>query len=293
MLDAVRMTNHRCLATAVAFLGACGATETTPPAPTATQNVESTSKQVPPKVATPAKPTPSKVPPAKESKESKEVDAHAQPEEWLQPSPVDEVLKLAFGKAWPDLPQLSKDGNTVAFHAGVPYGDSGMSSYVLSFISLEPRAKLGRYIVIDDEATREIADAHAAGRKPKLDMAEVTSSATRVVEHLRGGGYSKFEGMVDEIDVPDLAEVGPYKVQTSQDENGILTLAIHERGKQIGTAKIEPRPGGVDATCVWRPVPEAAWFDTKRRRLLVQVGWRDAAHDCTAPLELYRLFASR
>jgi hypothetical protein len=204
--------------------------------------------------------------------------------------PIGDIVARAFGGKKPALPLLSKDGNNAAVE--MREFTTGVRSYGVGFVA--PRGKAKVIELVDWKQAEAIAQQRLGGEPAtKIDSGKIASVATKVKEELTD--FTAFEGVVDEIGVPDFAEAGPFKLQTTQTAKGALTLTVHENGKQIGIAKLEPQlvsePG--DGAIIAWPTPVRAWYDNARKRLLVHVSWTNVPDASVNPPDIYRLFEGK
>jgi hypothetical protein len=169
-------------------------------------------------------------------------------------------LAKAFGGTAPILPQLSADGESVAASVVQAIGPTGRVRESVAFIT--------------------------AKGKPAMIELKGTGAAD-VTKRLATGNYSQFEAIADLEGATSPIKHGDVALEITGEGNITLRL-VDAKGTELHKETIQ-----ISNTCSANPRPDYVWFDTQRKRVLVEVGWELGPHDCNeAPAPKFVLWAT-
>lgn len=215
------------------------------------------------------------------------------------PDPPDYVVP-AFGGTVPTLPQLSRDGASAAVDLSFrPVRNFKMRSFEVGFLS--DRGKLERVVVLDsDTAAKLVADPGTT-----VDPVTTEKSASTITKRLADGAFSEFA-----------TAVGPAELRSWEARRKGEELAVSiDKAKLVASVVVnEPRPTSLklrldDAAgkkvreqfmpgiagdssnddCAAAPILGGVWFDTPRKRMLIQIVYVTVACDLPAAYHLWKL----
>jgi len=211
--------------------------------------------------------------------------------------PTPAVVNRAFHGAKPVFPLLSKDGNTAMFELSRPVGMSVATTYAIGFTSNGSDAwsgvdEPGLESLVDGMLVSLLLDAMDRGTAPTIDLDTMSKAATRITDRIADDGYTPFEHAIGEVGVNDVIPAGPFELRVTE-ATGAITIAITDTsGAAVATDKVDPvamgQVSGIDCTAL--PRLRKAWFDTARKRLLLQVRWHAGPDQCDRPDDKFRLF---
>lgn len=214
--------------------------------------------------------------------------------------PATAVVMRAFHGKKPTFPSLSKDGATAAVELTTPIGLSGASSYAVGFATVGADDWSGGpdpdlVTLVDGKLVAVLLDSMEGSAAPTIDIDSITKAATSVTDRIARDGFTPFEGTINEVGVHDKIGAGALELRVIEEGNSALTIEISDATKKIATDKVEPVAMGRvgDIECMSLPHVRRAWFDSARKRLLVQVGWNAGPDQCNAPDEKFRLYGPR
>ena len=208
-------------------------------------------------------------------------------------NPTVAVVKAAFGGNVPAFPQLSKDGNTAAVELDTQVGLTSATTYAVAFVGTAG-APVASTLVDGRLAQVLLEGSSAPGKPAAIDTAALAKTAGSITRRLQDEGFSAFEHKIEEVAPGEPIAAGPAKLSLAEADDGSLAITvIDDKGKQVTKDAIKPVDMGkvADLECVSQPIARHAWFDTARRRVLVEVGWNAGPDQCNAPDALYRLYA--
>lgn len=163
------------------------------------------------------------------------------------------------GKA-PVFPQLKADGKIAIASVVKGVGPSGKTKSWLDVIG--PDGKPGKPIDADKK-----------------------SAASEVQAMLAAGKFTPFEARVDLESATGPIKHGDVVLDIKDTDKGISLVLSDAKG-----TKLQERAIDISDTCSANPRPDYAWFDSARKRVLVEVGWELGPHDCNdspAPLFVF------
>jgi len=204
----------------------------------------------------------------------------------------DTGLAIAFDHKVPRLPAVSSDGASIATFessAGMPMQPSPMSVVIRR---LDGAGKRDELDVVDTKLADDavLSGANWAETPPAAAVVKVLRGrATAALDRLRAGGFATLDPVElpgATYDEPVNAKIGAlaFSVKpplegdptvealdvTLRDARGAILHHERVRGYQQGTFN----GGDGQVACVYRPVFRAAFQDTARRNLYVELGFR-------------------
>lgn len=208
-------------------------------------------------------------------------------------NPTTPLVAKAFGGAKPAFPQLSKDGAAAIVELETPVGLSGVTTYSVAFYvtaNSVPRI----VTLVDSKLVHLLIQSMETSAAPTLDTDTMAKTATAITKRLADEGFSAFEGAVD-VPMSDTVTAGPLKLQIAENDGATITItATDSKGAQVASETIKPISMGKvgDIDCASVPTTRKAWFDTARKRVLLQIHWNAGPDQCDSPDDQYRLFAA-
>jgi hypothetical protein len=208
------------------------------------------------------------------------------------PDPTAALVKDAFGGNVPAFPLLANDGSSVAIGIASPFGRSEVSTYYVAFVTgwtatndawaSGPQA----FPIVDTTMAIMLLDrAQGGDDAPAPDPEALKARAAAVTKRLTDGGFSPFDGPRIELG-PDETQAGPVKLRITHGPDAALTVHLLDgSGKELASnTSVRQEMGQVaDLACVSTPVARRAWFDARRKRVLVEIGWNAGPAMCNAP----------
>ena len=201
------------------------------------------------------------------------------------------LVRDAFGGHVPAFPLLANDGSTVAVGIASPVGRSDVSTYRVALFTGWTASTDGwstgpqDYPIVDPTMAAMLIDGAGDEAAPVPDRATLKTHAAAVTKLLTDGGYAPFDGPALTIG-PAETPVGPARLRITHDHDAALTVHLQGAGgAELASNTIPPRAMGqvADLTCVSTPVARRAWFDARRKRVLVEVGWNAGPQGCGTP----------
>jgi hypothetical protein len=206
-------------------------------------------------------------------------------------NPTLAVVRRAFDGKAPELPLLARDGQTAAVELDTQLDLSGASTYAVAFVSASGPPEV--VTVVDAKLAHVLVEAPGEdGKPPVIDTATLATTAATITTRL--ADFTSFEGRLEELSSGDPIAVGPGKLQIGELDAPTLAIKVLDgAGKPVAEQTLKPRPMGkvADLDCVSQPIPRHAWFDTPRKRILLQIGWNAGPDQCNAPDAEFYLFA--
>lgn len=205
--------------------------------------------------------------------------------------PSTAVVQRAFAGKKPTFPLLSKDGNQTAVEIITPAGLTQATTYSVGFIGVGADAWSGgadgeQVTLVDGKLIALLLDSDT----PTYDSDSIAKAAKGIVD--RTAEFTPFERSIDAIGVGDAISAGSFTLKVVEEPTGAITVSVRDGATAIATDKIDPVPMGhvAELDCVALPHAKRVWFDTARKRLLLEVGWNAGPDQCDAPDERFRLY---
>jgi len=208
-------------------------------------------------------------------------------------NPTTAVVDQAFGGKRPAFPQLSKDGSAAIVELETPVGLSGVTTYSVAYI-VAANAVPQPVTLVDAKLVQLLLHSVETNTPPTFDKDTMSKTAATITKRLADEGFTAFEGSV-EVPMTDTIAAGPFKLQVTDAQQAAITIMVADpKGTQIANETIQPMPMGKvgEIECASLPVARKAWFDTARKRVLLQIGWNAGPDQCDGPDDQYRLFAA-
>jgi hypothetical protein len=170
-------------------------------------------------------------------------------------------LASAFGGTAPVLPQLSADGATAA-------------ASVLEDVDGKGKIRTSVALVTGKGA-------------PELVELGKPAAAAEVKKRLTDGGYKPFESLVDLETANSPIKLGGAELHIDGDD-AIAIRLVDDKGREL-----QKQTFAVAKQCSANPRPDYVWFDSARKRVLVEIGWELGPHDCNdAPAPQFLLWST-
>ncbi|MCW5804828.1 MAG: hypothetical protein KIT31_20830 [Deltaproteobacteria bacterium] len=203
--------------------------------------------------------------------------------------PTPSVVAKAFGGRAPALPLLAEDGRDVAVDLRARIGRTGVSTYAVAFVSVDGAVDV---MWLVDVKTAEQLYLRAAGTKVAIDEGRIARAATAVSRRLRFGRYSPFESTVADLPPNQRIELATASLQLAESADGLTLTLADARREPVRRDVVRARPMGkvADLDCVSEPLPRAAYFDQKRRRVSIRIEWNAGPDRCDSPPAEHRLW---
>lgn len=149
--------------------------------------------------------------------------------------------------------------------------------------------------LVDAKLVHLLLETLETAQAPTFDIVTITRIATELTTRFAGEGFTAFEGTVAELGVGDEISAGPLKLKvTEEPDGGILVRVMNATGTPLTAEAIAPTLMGKvgDIDCTSNPIARKAWFDTARKRVLLQISWNAGPDQCDGPDDRYRLWAA-
>jgi hypothetical protein len=212
------------------------------------------------------------------------------------------VVKPAFGGNVPTFPQLSADGATAAVDlSAVPLVTSRLASFEVGFLS--DTGKLEHVAVLDIDTAAKLA----ANPATPVDAVALAKSASSITKRLADGKFSELATAINRGALEVLggeARTQAKELPISIDKAKLVaTVVVHESGPTSLKLRLDNEAGkkvaervvpGVATTsggseCRAAPRLGGVWFDTARKRMLLQISFMTAG-ECSAVRTTYQLW---
>jgi hypothetical protein len=208
--------------------------------------------------------------------------------------PTPAVVARAFGGRVPTLPMLAGDGRDAVVELRTPVGRTGVSTYAIAFVLVDGASEV---VWLVDRKTADLLHDRAragggSGKAVAIDEARIARAANSVTRRLRTGRYAPFEGTLTELPANQRIEFPNASVQLTEGVDGLtVTLVDAKRGPvRRDVVRARPMEKFADLDCISEPLPRAAYFDQKRRRVLIRIGWNAGPDRCDGPPAEHRLW---
>jgi hypothetical protein len=222
------------------------------------------------------------------------------------PPPIPEpqnytVVKPAFGGTVPKFPQLSRDGASAAIEISEPVEvTSPMTTYEVGFLS--DTGKLERVAVLDSATVAKLA----ADPATKVDKVAAEKSASTIAKRLADGGFSDFASAIDQGALQDVGTAARNKgeeLPVSIDKAKLVATVVVNKsgptslrlrldsadGKKLTEQLVPAVVGSSSHACGAAPRLGGVWFDTGRKRMLLQIAFTTAGCFVPPTYQLWKL----
>lgn len=210
--------------------------------------------------------------------------------------PTPAIIAQAFGGKVPAFPLLAANG-IAAVAVATPLRQTEASIYSVMFLPVGaggPWDSVETIPLVDAMLAKLLAEGSPDGTaQPIFDRDRLTTQAQTIVTRLGADKFSAFEGSVPALAM-GTTTVGPARLEQQRTESGLLLQLSDPSGIVQGTDNLPNQPTAMMAgeECIAKPMATRAWFDTPRKRVLVELSW-SVVEPCVAPEVQYRLFALR
>ncbi len=210
--------------------------------------------------------------------------------------PTPAIIAQAFGGKVPAFPLLAANG-IAAVAVATPLRQTEASIYAVMFLPVGaggPWDSVETIPLVDAMLAKLLAEGSPDGTsQPIFDRDRLTTQAQAITARLATDKFSPFEGSVPALAM-GTTTVGPARLEQQRTEAGLLLQLSDPSGIVHGTDNLPNQPTARMAgeECIAKPMATRAWFDTGRKRVLVEVSW-SVVEPCVPPEVQYRLFALR
>ncbi len=201
------------------------------------------------------------------------------------------LVDAAFSGATPAFPLLASAGDEVAVGIASPIGGGTIATYrVVTFHHWTNHVDAWGssaidHPIVDVAMTTMLLDRAMGEPAPLPDRRTLLARAAPLLEHLRAGGFTPFDGATTTLGTTDTA-IGPVKLRTESSPDAALTIRLLDAtDRELAANTLAARPmgsvGGV--ACLSSPAARRAWLDNRRQRVLVEIGWTTSGDGCPTP----------
>lgn len=194
-------------------------------------------------------------------------------------NPTLTVIERAFRNQQPAWPLLSKDGETAVVALPTRQAPNGWLTFAVEYVGVNRAQPLERIPLIDASLMTTIHTALDTAAIAMADVKVLVKAARRINRRVAEEEFSRFDGQLVEISA---SVAGTFKIRRSEGE----VVEVTRGDWRAETPKL-PNVGTGD--CVAHPVLRRVFFDNRRKRVLVHLGWEVAAATCALPDDRYYL----
>lgn len=205
------------------------------------------------------------------------------------------VVTQAFGGTVPAFPLLSSSG-IAAIGVETPLRQNEGSTYSVVFLPTGgggPWDQVETTPIVDAMLAKLLTEGSPDGTtEPIYDREGLASRALAAKDRIDREKFTAFEGVVDPVVRDQPALIGPVFLEQKTTEAGLQLQLADPSGVVHATDNLPNVQTAMVAgeDCLAKPTATRAWFDKRRKRVLVELGWA-IAEVCVPPEQQYRLYA--